>query len=969
LNTDSKDNYRNGTKARAILDNLLDLLPTGVVLLPIPFKTKRPVKTGWQKLTVEDTRAPDYQDELERCIERGGNIGVLLGKASGQLCAIDADSDEGAQALIALNSWLENTLTSKGKRGCQFWMIIKGEYHRPGPLVWTDRTVTDENGKERPEDFGEWRADGNQSIVFGRHPEGCVYKLLNERKPVEIAYADIKWPSNVCFKTEYRKANESSAKVTGSTGEDTFSNWVRKFSGDLRTLDVKKLATLLGIAVTSEDSEKITFRCPNESKHTNQSGEKDCALFFPGTGERKYVSGGCFHHSCGLDSVTALLDYFEAQKPGCIDACCAAKFTGKGQPTEAESLAALKEGLSLIQPKANVIGRFPISFNGEDISYWPKETQEAANKGTLTGDMVMALNALITESIEKAIAEAKPRQVKAWEKHREKISVLFAKRAEQAEKEQAKREKREKLTQEAPDWDNPGHLYIPGSYARELSEVGKKLFGKLAETKKFFSRRTDMVVISPAGELEVIGDHSLRSIPEKYFEGVFAVNEEYPEGEPTLIARKANLSRDLCAGLLGSDELSMLPEIHIITACPVVYVNDAGEPDTHRDGYLECGGSGIFVTGGTSEEVPLDEAVALIESTQDDFLFPTPADRARAIAMMLTPALVQGGFIQDRVPGDFAEANDSQAGKGYRHNLIVEIYNDTAVLVTQRMGGTGSFEEFLGSALLKGRIFILLDNLRGKLDSPAIESFLTTPYGQAYQARGFRQSGEVKAGRNIIQASSNGLEGTRDISNRMCVVRIRKQPAGYVFKQYPEGDLLEHVKANQGKYLGAIHAVIKEWVRQGQQRTSEHRHDFRKWCQTLDWILTHIFNRPGFMDGHREIQSRVSTPMVAALRELAIALDLAKRLEGDFIASELIELAEEFNVNLVDAKTRDPEQQKKQLGRKLGALFRDSGKKLETGDSILVEEYEFVRMVEQVKQDNSKGYHDQKTYRFRKVPV
>ena len=618
----------------------------------------------------------------------------------------------------------------------------------------------------------------------------------------------------------------------------------------------------------------------------------------------------------------------------------------------------LEEAYRLIQPKADFMGRLPVSLCGEDIGYWPKDIQKAVQDGRLDADMVKTITEHTRGLIEKAVDRVKPKQEKAWKKWRDKFISLLKGQFKADDKDES-----------LPEWENPSHLHISGSHAVNYSDTAQKLFNRLAKEHRFFVRGKDMVIVSKTGELEVISDNALRSIPDEFFEKVLCVNTRKGlGGSIDLATKKSNLSRDLCAALLASEWLTLLPEIHTISACPVVYESSEGQPAIHRNGYLDHA-NGIFVAGGASEEISLTEAVGIIESVLDDFLFPTPADRARAIAMILTPALVQGGFIADYIPGDFAEANDSQAGKGYRHNLIVAIYNDSAALVTQRFGGTGSLDEFFGNALLSGRTFIRLDNLRGKLDSPSIESFFTTPYGSDFLARGFRQAGQVRAGRNILPVSSNGLEGTRDISNRMCVVRIRKQPADYVFKTFPEGDRLEHIKANQGRFLGAVHSVIAEWIRQGKPRSTEHRHDFRKWAQILDWILTNLFKRPGMLDGHREIQTRVSTPLVAALRELAIVLDRASRLGEDLVASELVDIAEEHNVTLPDCRFKDHGQQAQQLGRKFGALFRESGKSLSEGaDSIIIEEYELVRMIEQIKRDDGKGIHDQKTYRFRKVP-
>jgi hypothetical protein len=290
-------------------------------------------------------------------------------------------------------------------------------------------------------------------------------------------------------------------------------------------------------------------------------------------------------------------------------------------------------------------------------------------------------------------------------------------------------------------------------------------------------------------------------------------------------------------------------------------VNFSSRGIASSKGFTDASGVGIYVTGGDSvEPTTVEEAVEIIEHAFSDFDFLTKSDKARAFAMVLTPAMVQAGLLRDSyIPIDFAEADQSQAGKGYRHDLNVAIYNEEALLMSNRKKGVGSFDESFGSAIVQGRTFIRMDNLRDELDSEVLESYITTPFTGQFLARSFKRSEYIRGGRNILQASSNGAQGTQDIANRSCVIRIRKRPDGFKFKTFKEGDMLDHVKANQGRYLGAIHKIIRTWVETGKSETGECRHDFRKWVRRLDWILANLFRLPDMMDGHRDIQISSST--------------------------------------------------------------------------------------------------------------
>ena len=59
------------------------------------------------------------------------------------------------------------------------------------------------------------------------------------------------------------------------------------------------------------------------------------------------------------------------------------------------------------------------------------------------------------------------------------------------------------------------------------------------------------------------------------------------------------------------------------------------------------------------------------------------------------------------------------------------------------------------------------------------------------------------------QLSSNGIEGTGDFANRSIINRISKQPAGYKFGTYSEGNIFAHIKEIRGRNLLHYKAVAR----------------------------------------------------------------------------------------------------------------------------------------------------------------
>ena len=168
-------------RAGTLVDDLRALLGRDTVLLPIPSGRKGPIISGWQHTKLEQMENAGYLDNLAV-----GNIGVLLGSKSAGLCAIDVDGDDELAEFLDLNPNLRGSLITKGARGAQIWCRILGEYPELAKLK-------DGSGK----DWGEWRSDGGQSVIFGVHPTGVHYQRLNDAPPVEVEFKSIKWPPSL----------------------------------------------------------------------------------------------------------------------------------------------------------------------------------------------------------------------------------------------------------------------------------------------------------------------------------------------------------------------------------------------------------------------------------------------------------------------------------------------------------------------------------------------------------------------------------------------------------------------------------------------------------------------------------------------------------------------------------------------------------------------------------------------------
>jgi putative DNA primase/helicase len=150
------------------------------VLLAIHEGEKRPRMKGWPELTLADM-TPAYLAQLND----GSNIGVLLGEGSRGLCTVDADNDDFLESFLEANPLLRESLISKGARGANIWLRIRGAFPPAAQLKTSDGNS-----------WGEWRASGNQTVIYGIHPSGCTY-TNNGKVPMELDFEEIRWPENL----------------------------------------------------------------------------------------------------------------------------------------------------------------------------------------------------------------------------------------------------------------------------------------------------------------------------------------------------------------------------------------------------------------------------------------------------------------------------------------------------------------------------------------------------------------------------------------------------------------------------------------------------------------------------------------------------------------------------------------------------------------------------------------------------
>jgi hypothetical protein len=464
-------------------------------------------------------------------------------------------------------------------------------------------------------------------------------------------------------------------------------------------------------------------------------------------------------------------------------------------------------------------------------------------------------------------------------------------------------------------------VFILPSPTYPITESATQIFTAIAKERRLFLRGGHIVEVEDRADgkqLAPVCPEAFQSRIEGYGRKLMAWGMS--EGKPVL--RESRCSVQNARALMEAEAVRQLPAIATVTKCPVM--DSSG--NALGPGYHEHAGGIYISSNGTPETVALPEAMTALWQILEDFDFLTPGDRARAMAALITPALRMGRLIPGRgfAPIDVAEATESQSGKGYRHDLVLSVYGESCYQTAERKGGVGSLDESLSSAFYSGRPFIRIDNQRGSISSPFLESFMTTDGRMSVRVP---RLAEVEIdGRGVtVQVSSNGFDATPDFVNRASFVRIRKRPADYPFRRYAEGRVLDHVKARQPYFLGCVFAVVRDWIRRGRPQTGETRHDFREWAGSLDFITGTILEAGvgTMLSGHQEAAQRVANPSLTWLRLVGTAAAKRGNSDKEWTATDLGELADENDIRAPGGRP-GADTDAKAAGRILARAFGDS---------------------------------------------
>lgn len=379
-----------------------------------------------------------------------------------------------------------------------------------------------------------------------------------------------------------------------------------------------------------------------------------------------------------------------------------------------------------------------------------------------------------------------------------------------------------------------------------------------------------------------------------------------------------------------------LPEIKVFSKCPLLL--RSGRVLTGYDDETK-----VHAQGAAPPEIPTADALALLRGLLRDFQFATREDESRAIIALLIPLFCFGKLLgpEARVPMLVVEADQSRTGKGMFCAMQAAIYSEEASVITMdtaRGRGVGSYAEQIADRLIRGRAFVQTDNVTGKSETAYLESLLTERNVNCRIPHG--GNAEMDPRTTAYSLTANKAELTTDLAKRSVILQLRKQPRDYRWHEWPEGGLVEHVKANQSKYLGCVFSIVRPWIEAGCPLLPAGGHDFREWAGSARWIALELLGLADPMKGVEAAQERVASPWLNWARSVALAVQEVGQLDLELRANELLDILVDTNTEvpgMEPSELDDPDNRDKALmaiGRRMKTVF--AGREVIEIDGLLI---------------------------------
>ena len=256
----------------------------------------------------------------------------------------------------------------------------------------------------------------------------------------------------------------------------------------------------------------------------------------------------------------------------------------------------------------------------------------------------------------------------------------------------------------------------------------------------------------------------------------------------------------------------------------------------------------------TEEQV--EEARRTIWKPIQDFPFVDEASAANALALMLTP-IIRPHIGAQNVPMALVDATVQGTGKTLFVTVVSTISTGRTAATMSAPDSAEEWRKQITAQLLKGASMIVVDNVRGRLQSAPLEQALTTSLWQD-RVLGKSKQAEIPQRATWI-ATGNNIQPKGDMKRRVYPIRMdAEMERPWMGREFEIDNLEAWTKEHRGELVSALLTLARSWFADGAPEPDvELLGSFEQWTRTVGGILEHA-GVDGFLGNLGELYEQMN---------------------------------------------------------------------------------------------------------------
>jgi hypothetical protein len=362
-----------------------------------------------------------------------------------------------------------------------------------------------------------------------------------------------------------------------------------------------------------------------------------------------------------------------------------------------------------------------------------------------------------------------------------------------------------------------------------LSQTAAALGQHLADKPLFV--RNDEIVSFDGSELRPVTAQTFRTLVERY---VVCYQKHSPKDSSfeVNVTMSADDARGIMASLQFTERLRGLRRLNL---CRLPVLRADGRLELLPEGYDPASKTLTANTVTYLEDMPLNVAVETINDLFGEFCF-ADGERSKAVAVAALVGLYAAQLLPEGAlrPCFIVTKNAEGAGAGTLVSCAV-VPVTGQLLTGVKSDSEDETRKVLIAVVREARLVMLLDNVKGRLSSAALEAFLSSPMWSD-RLLGVNQT---VAGPNIttVFVTANGCTFSPDMRRRSLIVELHLEVERAEDRQFRRPLDLPTLLELRPKILAACWSLVRRWYTQEQPPPCRSHSAFPAWAATIGGIV------------------------------------------------------------------------------------------------------------------------------------